>query len=77
MDRPLRQLLGLDLLPNRPVLADLDHSMALYIDIVLLLSKSWIVTAIVGSMGFSLLMYSNNWVILVPSIRRASNTALS
>jgi methane/ammonia monooxygenase subunit A len=40
--------------------------MALYIDIVLLLSKSWIVTAIVGSMGFSLLMYSNNWVILAP-----------
>jgi hypothetical protein len=27
--------------------------MALYLDIVLLLSKSWIVTAIVGSMGFS------------------------
>jgi methane/ammonia monooxygenase subunit A len=40
--------------------------MALYLDIVLLLSKSWIVTAIVGSMGFSLLMYSNNWVILAP-----------
>ena len=40
--------------------------MALYIDIVLLLSKSFIVTAIVGSMGFSLLMYSNNWVILAP-----------
>ncbi len=40
--------------------------MALYLDIVLLLSKSWIVTAIVGSMGFSLLMYPNNWVILAP-----------
>jgi len=40
--------------------------MALYIDIVLLLSRSWIVTATVGSMGFSLLMYSNNWVILAP-----------
>lgn len=38
--------------------------MALYLDIVLLLSKSWIVTAIVGSMGFSLLMYS--WVIRAP-----------
>jgi methane/ammonia monooxygenase subunit A len=40
--------------------------MALYVDIVLLLSKSWIVTAVVGAMGFSLLMYSNNWVILAP-----------
>jgi len=38
---------GLDLLPDRPVLADLDHPHGLYIDIVLLLSKSWIVTAIV------------------------------
>lgn len=40
--------------------------MALYIDIVLLLSKSWIVTAIIGVMGYSPLMYSNNWVILAP-----------
>jgi methane/ammonia monooxygenase subunit A len=37
---------------------------ALFLDIVLLLSKSFIVTAIVGSMGFSLLLYPNNWVIL-------------
>jgi len=37
---------------------------ALFLDIVLLLSKSWIITMIVGSMGFSLLMYPNNWVIL-------------
>ena len=40
--------------------------MALYLDIVLLLSKSWVITAIVGSMGFSLLLYPNNWVILAP-----------
>jgi len=40
--------------------------MALYLDIVLLLSKSFIITAIVGSMGFSLLLYPNNWVILGP-----------
>ena len=31
---------------------------------MLLLSRSFIVTAIVGSMGFSLLLYPNNWVIL-------------
>jgi methane/ammonia monooxygenase subunit A len=37
---------------------------ALFLDIVLLLSRSFIVTAIVGSMGFSLLLYPNNWVIL-------------
>ena len=37
---------------------------ALFLDIVLLLSKSFIITAIVGSMGFSLLLYPNNWVIL-------------
>ncbi len=37
---------------------------AMFLDIVLLLSKSWIITMIVGSMGFSLLMYPNNWVIL-------------
>src|SRR4029450_9157791 len=37
---------------------------ALFLDIVLLLSKSFIVTAIVGSMGFSLLLYPNNWGIL-------------
>jgi len=51
--------------------------MALYIDIVLLLSKSWIVTAIVGSMGFSLLMYSNNWVILAPFHQASEQYALS
>jgi methane/ammonia monooxygenase subunit A len=39
---------------------------ALFLDIVLLLSRSWIVTMVVGSMGFSLLMYPNNWVILAP-----------
>lgn len=39
---------------------------AMFLDIVLLLSRSWIVTMIVGSLGFSLLLYPNNWVILAP-----------
>jgi methane/ammonia monooxygenase subunit A len=40
--------------------------MALFLDLVLLLSRSWIITSVVGAMGFSLLMYPNNWVILAP-----------
>jgi methane/ammonia monooxygenase subunit A len=39
---------------------------AMFLDIVLLLSRSWIVTMVVGSLGFSLLLYPNNWVILAP-----------
>jgi methane/ammonia monooxygenase subunit A len=40
--------------------------MALFLDLVLLLSNSFIVTAIVGAMGFGLLMYPTNWPILAP-----------
>ena len=37
---------------------------ALFLDGVLLLSNSFVVSAIVGSMGFSLLLHPTNWVIL-------------
>lgn len=40
--------------------------MALYLDMVLLVSKSFVVTAIVGGIGFLLLFYPSNWVILAP-----------
>jgi len=40
--------------------------MALFLDLVLLLSGSFIVTAIVGAMGFGLLLYPTNWPILAP-----------
>ncbi|WP_084143866.1 bacterial ammonia monooxygenase, subunit AmoA [Methylocapsa acidiphila] len=39
---------------------------ALFLDIVLLLSRSFIVTAIVGAMGWGLLLYPSNWPILAP-----------
>lgn len=39
---------------------------AMFLDLVLLLSGSWIVTMVVGALGWSLLMYPNNWVILAP-----------
>jgi methane/ammonia monooxygenase subunit A len=37
---------------------------ALFIDCVLLISRSYLVTAVVGAMGFALLMYPSNWPIL-------------
>lgn len=40
--------------------------MALFLDIVLLLSGSFIITSIVGAMGWGLLMYPSNWPILAP-----------
>jgi methane/ammonia monooxygenase subunit A len=39
---------------------------ALFLDLVMLLSGSWIVTMVVGALGFSLLLYPENWVILAP-----------
>lgn len=37
---------------------------ALFLDIVLLLSNSYIITAVVGALGWGLLMYPSNWQIL-------------
>jgi len=38
--------------------------MGLWLDIVLMLSGSWLVTALVGSMGWGLLFYPINWPVL-------------
>jgi methane/ammonia monooxygenase subunit A len=35
--------------------------MAFWLDVVLLLSGSWLVTALIGSLGWGLLFYPNNW----------------
>jgi methane/ammonia monooxygenase subunit A len=38
--------------------------MAFWLDVVLLLSGSWLVTALLGSMGWGLLFYPSNWPVL-------------
>ncbi|WP_425284387.1 bacterial ammonia monooxygenase, subunit AmoA [Methylocapsa palsarum] len=40
--------------------------MALFLDLVMLISGSWIITMIVGAMGWGLLLYPSNWPILAP-----------
>jgi methane/ammonia monooxygenase subunit A len=37
---------------------------ALFLDLVLLLSNSYIITAVVGALGWGLLMYPSNWQVL-------------
>lgn len=37
---------------------------AIFIDAILLISRSYLVTAIIGALGFALLMYPSNWPIL-------------
>ena len=37
---------------------------ALFLDIILLLTRNYLVTAIVGAMGWALLMYPSNWPII-------------
>jgi methane/ammonia monooxygenase subunit A len=38
--------------------------MGFWLDVVLMLSGSWLVTAVVGAMGWGLLFYPNNWPVL-------------
>jgi methane/ammonia monooxygenase subunit A len=40
--------------------------MALFLDLVMLISGSFIITMIVGAMGWGLLLYPSNWPILAP-----------